>query len=179
MKKQVFGSKIKELKALSKLILVMGLPGSGKSTYASACKGVKIHIDEVRKSLTGSYVPGDNDDLVYQTVRHSVDYYLKKGRTVVLDGALLSKKARAPFLQIAKRYITHIEVHWLDVSKTLLEMRLMDRNQSVPNDRKIEMSYVENLHKVFEMPTKDEGIDLVKWITDTELLANEFTTKTT
>lgn len=158
---------------MARLILMMGLPGSGKTTHAVSLKGIKLHIDEIRKVLTGSYLPGDQDELVYRTVHASVDYYLRQGKNVIVDGALLSKKARSYYITLAKKHFTFVELYWFDASKPLLEMRLYERNQKVEKERKIDLNYLSKISQHFEMPTRDEGIDLIHWLTDAELIALE------
>ena len=158
---------------MAKLIMVMGLPGSGKTTHAASLKGIKIHMDEIRKTLTGSYIPGEYDDLVYRTVQHTVEYYLKKGKNVVLDGALLSQKARSYYVALAKKHFAFVELYWLDASHSLLEMRIKSRNTQVETDRKIDANYLSKVIKHLEMPTRQEGIDLIHWLTDQELIAME------
>lgn len=158
---------------MSKLILVMGLPGSGKTMHANSLKGVKLHIDEIRKSLTGSYIPGENDELVYKTVQTSVEYYLKNGKTVVVDGAMLSKKARSHYVNLAKKHFSYVELFWLDASRELLEIRLEERNKTAEKDRKIQPDYILKVGKHLEIPTRDEGIDAIHWLCDQDLIAME------
>lgn len=154
---------------MQKLIMVMGLPGSGKTTFSSSLNGTKIHIDEIRKATTGSYKPGQSNDLVHQISQRTVFYHLEKGKTVILDGALLSKKARDPYIKIAKKLNVEIELYWLDPSYELFKERLINRNKTVSDDRKIDLQYMEKLSQFFEMPSIDEGFKKIHHFSDNEL----------
>lgn len=153
------------------LTLVMGLPGSGKTTVANKQSGMIIHMDEVRKVLTGKYTRTDSDDLVYFVTQKSVEYYLKKGKDVVLDGALLSKKARSFYIQIAKQYKSKIVLYWCDEPMHTLQQRIQRRNQHVEADRQISSSYLQRMSIVFEMPTSDEGIDEIVKVSESQLFS--------
>jgi len=155
---------------MQKLIMVMGLPGSGKSTLSSSLNGTKIHIDEIRKAVTGTYKPGQSNDLVHQISQRTVFYHLEKGKTVILDGALLSKKSREPYLKIAKKLHIETELYWLDPSYELFKKRLIERNKIVSDDRKIDYQYVDKLSRMLEIPSGDEGFSKIRRLSDDELL---------
>jgi len=154
---------------MSKLILVMGLPGSGKTTFSTSLKGTRLHVDEIRKALTGTYKPGISNDLVYGVVQRSVDYYLQKGKTVILDGAFLSQSSRRSYLQIAKKRGASIDLYWLDPSFPLFKKRITERNKVVDYDRKIDLQYLNKLLETLDIPSKDEGINVIFRLSDTDL----------
>jgi predicted kinase len=157
---------------MAKLTIIMGMPGSGKTTLAKTLKGKKVHIDEVRKSITGSYIPNSDDIIVYQTIKNIVEYYLEKNEDVVLDGAFLSIKARSFYINIAKKFSSNIELHWLDASLDLVLERIEKRNKVSEKDRVIDEEYIKQLSTVFEIPTKSEGYHKINYYTDKELFFN-------
>lgn len=142
---------------MQKLSLIMGLPGSGKSTYSKNINGLKIHIDDIRKVTTGSYQPNKNNDLVHQVTQRVVNYHLAQGKSIVLDGALLSKSLRAIYIDIGRRYGVDIDLYWIDTDFEKLKNNLIERNKIVSDDRKIDLQYLNKLSNMMEMPTIEEG----------------------
>lgn len=149
---------------MGKIVLVMGLPGSGKTEYAKKMNGMKIHIDEIRKSMTGTYKPGQHDLIVYKNIEQTIEYYLSKEMNVIVDGALLSIKARNFYIKIAKRKGWKVDVHWLDPSMKIIKKRVEKRNQMVVEDRKISFDYIVKLASYLEIPTVDEGIEEIYYV---------------
>jgi len=79
------------------IIIVSGLPGTGKSTFASALaerlKVEYINTDIVRKTeLTANYAD-KNKEAVYLFILSKI----RKGTTMVLDGSFSSEKIRNLF----------------------------------------------------------------------------------
>lgn len=154
---------------MQKLTMIMGLPGSGKTTYSSKINGLKLHIDEIRKSITGSYIPSESNDLVHQVTQKCIYYHLSAGKSVILDGALLSKNVRSNYIRIAKNLKIPIDIYWIDLSHEKLSQHIIIRNKDCPKDRKIDLQYIESLSCKLEMPTIEEGFDNIFRISDQEI----------
>ena len=151
------------------LTLVMGLPGSGKSTLAATLKGEIISIDEVRKTSTGTYTPGKEESYVYETVIRLLQEKFQRNEDTILDGALLSVQRRKVFLSLAKKHGYNVRVYWLDVSHSLLEKRISQRNQTVEQDRQLTMTYIQKLTQYLEPPSDEEGIDEIYYVSDEDV----------
>lgn len=147
----------------------MGLPGSGKTTFSKQVNGLAIHVDEIRKALTGSYKPDGSNDLVHQVTQKTVYYHLERGKTVVVDGALLSKKTRSNYVRMAKKLHIDIELYWLDPSYDLFKQRLLERNQTSEPERKMDWQYVDKLSRLLEIPSMDEGFAVIHHLSDADL----------
>jgi aminoglycoside phosphotransferase family enzyme/predicted kinase len=103
-----------------RVVVVMGLTGSGKSVVAGALAhrigAVLLSTDIVRKELagekpgrgrpvavdSGAYAP-ESRERVYEEMARQAEEYLSEGRAVVLDGTYLQASHRAPLLSLAKR----------------------------------------------------------------------------
>lgn len=89
------------------LIMLCGLPGSGKSTYAKAvrCNGEKpvIHSsDEMRKKLYGDETCQDDPAKVFKYLHNEIKEDLTNGKDVIYDATNISKKKRIHFLNSIK-----------------------------------------------------------------------------
>lgn len=94
------------------LIMLVGLPGSGKSTLGTqiSCDYVCPHFssDEIRKELTGSEECQDKDEEVFKILhkrikdRLSEDWYNPHSSLVVYDACNINYKRRMAFLNEIK-----------------------------------------------------------------------------
>ena len=101
------------------LILIAGLPGTGKTTFARSLAAAldmqHLNSDLVRNSLgkRGQYTSSDKIS-VYEEMLRKTEGYLKANQSVVLDATFYKKMYRRPFVALAKKYQTPIA--WIEVS---------------------------------------------------------------
>jgi predicted kinase len=75
---------------MSKLIVLMGLPGSGKSTYANQFDhSVVLSSDAIRKELFNDVQYQGKNELVFDTLYRRAKEYLERGYDVVIDSTHL------------------------------------------------------------------------------------------
>lgn len=155
---------------MSSLLLLMGLPCSGKTHYSQFLNGTVINVDDIRKSVTGSYKMLDNHiDLVHDVIKKSVYYYLNKGENVILDGLFLSERARGIYIKIAQELGCPIDIYFFDTSYDVLKDRIEKRNNQIENDRKIDFYFLEQLSQTIEIPTLHEGVDNIFYLNESDL----------
>jgi predicted kinase len=97
------------------IIMLVGPPGSGKSTYAEKIKKYKknfssedvvktISSDSIRKELYGhESIQGSPQD-VFSIVEQRAKEFLGKGYTIILDSCNLSRKRRMHMIQRLKSF---------------------------------------------------------------------------
>ena len=67
-------------------VMTVGIPGSGKSTWASHQTGYEIiSSDDIRKELTGSLGLTTKEELIWNTVWNRISAALLFGKSVILD----------------------------------------------------------------------------------------------
>ena len=97
------------MKEKQKLILTVGIPASGKSTWAkqfvleSPLTRVRVNRDDIRNMLGKYWVP-QREELVTTIEYHTVMVSLSQGYTVVLDATNLNPKFLEQWIKLAKYY---------------------------------------------------------------------------
>ncbi len=100
------------------LILISGLPGSGKTTLARAFstqkKVLHLNSDLLRRDLglLGNYGSADKQK-VYSTLLERTENALLAGETVVVDSTFYKKDIRAPFQKLAEK--CRVPIRWVEV----------------------------------------------------------------
>ena len=82
--------------AENKFIVMVGFPGSGKSTYASKLaaseNAVVFSSDALRKELYGSEAVQDRNEEVFNALMKRMIEALKAGESVIFDAMNISSK---------------------------------------------------------------------------------------
>ncbi|HET9487429.1 MAG TPA: AAA family ATPase [Chryseosolibacter sp.] len=100
------------------VIIVSGLPGSGKSFFASALSrrlGAEyVGSDQTRRAMDamGRYKFEDKLN-VYEEMAKKVGDHLRKGKTVVIDATFYRHEMRDIFITLAK--LLHKQLYYLEV----------------------------------------------------------------
>lgn len=148
------------------VVLVGGLPGSGKTWFAKALAGrlgaLYISSDETRRTLpdAGDY-SRENKRWVYDEMLRRTREAIGKGNDVVIDATFYLEAVRAPFRQLeeegSKVYL--IEV---DADEALIRRRLATPRP----DSQADFSIYEAVKAEWEPPEDDH---LVIWSTNENL----------
>ena len=88
---------------MAKLIMMVGIAGSGKSTLGGYnTKAVVVSSDAIREELYGDREIQDDPGKVFQILHQRVKAALREGKTVIYDATNLSEKRRKGFLDEIK-----------------------------------------------------------------------------
>lgn len=143
---------------MKRLVLLIGVPGAGKSTVAQRLleKGyLCLNADSIRKELFGDEGEQRDQEKVFEIFFQRLEDALAQELDVVIDNTNINTKHRSPILQRAiKAGYTDIQLWVLDVPlETCLE-RNRSRERSLPDD--IIVNYYNSLHG-HGKPRKHEG----------------------
>ncbi|WP_375583392.1 AAA family ATPase [Cyclobacterium xiamenense] len=111
------------------VVLVMGLPGSGKSFFArrlaKEVRMVYLSSDAMRieMNLRGKYAPADRQR-VYAALEKSVELALSRGDAVVVDATFQHRANRLAFARISEKYQQLLACIQVTATEAVVKRRL-------------------------------------------------------
>lgn len=116
-----------------RIVLLCGLPGSGKSTYLAQTGLPGLSSDHVRYLLADDPTDQSLHDRVFETLRYLLRQRLQLGRAVTyIDATHLTPVERAPYIGMAHAYGCDIEAVFFDVPLEICLARNAARARNVP-----------------------------------------------
>ena len=155
---------------MTKVILLCGLPCSGKTTYSENFKdkAVVLSCDELMLSLFPAQL-GDKHDEISQKVKNyllnlSLDI-LRTHTDIILDFGFWTKADRENTISFYQDKGYTCEVYYLKVSNEQLIINLHKRNAEVEKGLKgsyfIDENILNKALSLFEEPDQDENVIIV------------------
>lgn len=144
------------------LIMMVGLPASGKSMYAKKLSEERnclvVSTDAVRLELFGNEECQDDNTKVYKIVHERILQLLKQGDSVIYDATNINYKKRMAFLELIKKIdcvkqCCFIVTPYEDCLKYNAERA-----------RRVPIEVIERMYKNFYIPQYYEGWDDVQII---------------
>ena len=116
-----------------RIVVLAGLPGSGKSSWLERTTGGGISSDAVRKLLADDETDQSIHAQVFQTVRYLLEQRIAIGRPVTyIDATNLTSEERRPYVDIARSHGCEIEAVFFDVPLAVCLERNARRPRVVP-----------------------------------------------
>lgn len=152
----------------TKLILVCGLPGTGKTTVAEAIAkktGARIlSTDIIRKEmLSNPAYTEDEKELVYSMLFNMAGMLLKDGRNVVLDGTFYKKELRENVKELAVKTKSELSIVEVVCDEPVVRERLAKRCKTCCTSdadfavyKKLKKSFEQIKEKHFTVDTSGE-----------------------
>lgn len=140
------------------LIVLVGLPGSGKSTIASTFENFEIFSsDKYRELLLGNASDQSNNELVFSTLYKNLRSYLLNGGNAILDATNITLKSRLKILDYVKD-IPNLSKKCLIVNTPVTTCIKNDSKR----ERKVGSNIILKIEKSFQCPQYFEGWDDIK-----------------
>jgi len=143
-----------------KLILMMGVPGSGKSTYAKKYldeKTVIISRDSLREMIRGEYIFNPTyEHLIKDIDRYAIRKALEEGFSVIVDETNIFREARMSMAYFAKSLGVEVWLIWViaDVETAKSRRRVETKSESY-NDGEWDV-IIDNHDGMLQSPQDDE-----------------------
>ncbi len=148
---------------MTKLILLIGLPGSGKSYLVKQIisQFPEIHLvstDNIRAKLFGDETIQGPWLQIWAQIQHQFQQALTQQKTLLYDATNAARKQRREIIQLAKDTgITHITGLWLDTPLQLCLERNQKRQRNVPEEIILQMAVRLNDCP----PSLEDGLDRI------------------
>lgn len=148
---------------LTVLILLIGLPGSGKSTVAkqlmAQCPQMQlISTDAIRGQLFGSEAIQGSWLLIWREIERQLQEGISTGKTVIFDATNAQRRHRREVITLARDLgFTHITGVWVQTPVWLCLARNQKRDRIVPED------IILRMHRQLRdaPPSLEEGLDQI------------------
>lgn len=146
---------------MSKLIMMVGIPGSGKSTWVknNFSNIIPVSRDAIRFELLdergGDYF--DHEDEVFDKFIHQIIGSLMADEITIADATHLNKKSRARVLNKVRKFADEIEAVVLD---TDLETAF-ERNDQREGRAWVKHGIIRRMWFSMEMPEEAEGFNKI------------------
>ena len=142
------------------LIILCGIPGSGKSTYAQNYikqnpNAVHLSSDATRKELYGDESVQGNPGDVFSLMQKRAIEALNNGRSVIYDATNITRKDRQGIISVCPKF-AKIECHiiWAPIEECI--------ERDFKRERTVGKEVIDRMLKRFQAPYYDEGMSEIK-----------------
>lgn len=154
------------------LILLVGIPGSGKTYYAKEYvkfndNTVHLSSDSIRKELWGDEaIQGDNNE-VFSLMQSRAIEALNNGQNVIWDSTNMTRKERAYIISACPKFV-QIEAHiiWAPIEDCI--------RRDAARERTVGKEVIDKMLKRFQAPYYDENIDNIEVVKSIEFASRTY-----
>ena len=147
------------------LIITVGIPGSGKSTWIRSQSGFEVvSPDEIRRSL-GDISDQSKNTVVYGTANEKVKNLLSQGKNVIYDATNLESKHRLELLGILPKNVK-LKAKVFHTDPAEAKRRIKNDLEKGVNRSKVPDDIIDNMYKNYlktinENELKSEGFEVL------------------
>lgn len=151
----------------NKIVLLVGVSGCGKSTFAD--KYIKenpeitmLSSDTLRKVLTGDENSQSVTPQVFSIIKVKTEELVKNGKSVLIDATNLIPKNRRDYINIARKYNTPIVAYAFERCRNTLVSNQAKRKSA--GGRLVPTDIIDKMLTSYVRPTKEEGFSEIHFV---------------
>lgn len=116
------------------LIMITGLPGSGKTTFAKALadslNAVHLNTDIIRDNMgrRGKY-DETSKSMIYANMLRQTESYLHRAEDVVVDATFYKAALRKPYKKLARKYKNRLFWIMVTAEEGVIKERMQQKRQ--------------------------------------------------
>ena len=142
---------------MNRLIVLSGVPGSGKSYFSNTLKKIKgshvyvVSSDQLRKEITGSQTNIDHEELVWKMFYALARAYsLDQNGIVVLDATHVSTHLRVDKTRQVSDLFDEVDLVMWNTDKNIVSGQNLQREYPIPPE------VLDQFYKIFELPSEED-----------------------
>ena len=144
---------------LPKLIIMVGLPGSGKSTRAKELAALEksceiLSSDAIRKELSGSEQDQTQNDIVFKLLYQRMNKLLSEGKSVIIDATNTTLKSR-------RRILSECKIPCYKEVQLVLTPTEECMSRDASRERSVGKEVIYKFEASFQCPQYFEGFDAI------------------
>jgi predicted kinase len=144
-----------------RIIVLVGLPGSGKSTYLKERGLPALSSDTLRQLLADDETEQSIHAQVFSALRYLLRERLRLRRPVTyIDATHITPAERRPYIEIGRKHDCRVEALFFDIPPEVCKQRNRGRSRVVPD------SVIDRMAQKLELPTVAEGFAAVEVVRD-------------
>lgn len=149
---------------MQQLLVMVGLPGSGKSYWAKKLQAAEDHpteiisSDSLREELLGDASDQSHKELIFGTLYQRMNIYLAEGKSVIIDATNTTYKARSYIFSNLKKPDVY-KVACIVCTPQFKCVR-QDAARAVPVGKQVIHRFLNS----FQVPQKFEGFDEIHFL---------------
>lgn len=157
---------------MSKLTILCGFPGSGKSFTLKQAEldPVVLCPDDFRFAASGKWFHPPIEEFIWGTVKLTARTLLMQGYHIIIDATHLTTASRAQWIKIANEANCPIDCVW--IYATIEQCRT--RNSQRDDARRVPDEVLDRMVETFVEPSVEEGFDrVIHWTAELNELSND------